>query len=240
MLRIFFIFFLSLILAASPARAQRSGSGASELYSNAHRATPIYDHMARTILRKYPIPRFDFMYFRSLYTQTRQYDPIGEDVLERMDRLSYTVVSDPDPEKSGMALLEYQALVADHLAHLGVVMRAAALAREDKRFGNPDFFQWVKAGLLQSVTISGNGRSLDEAYDVITLAEETMLLQTLGYKLIRTLPRQESAVYYNMNEIEDLRTGEKWTLFVNTTYPMRFLAAQEKEKSRLQFEIRRQ
>lgn len=195
--------------------------------------------MVRSILSQFP-QRFDFMRFRSLYSQTRQYDPIGEETLERMDRLSYTAASDKDPEKSGMALLEYQALVADHLAHLGVVMRAAALAREDKRFGNPEFFQWMREGLMQSVTISGDGRSLKGAYDVITLTEETMLLRALGYKLENTLPRHEGFVYYNMNEVQDLRTGEKLTLFVNTTYPMRFLEGKEKEKESLRLDIRRQ
>lgn len=237
-MRFSFFLFVFLVLAgafqpASLARAQGTG-----LYSNAHRATPLYEHMARSILQKYPQP-LDFMRFRSLYSQTRHYDPIGEETLDRMDRLSYTAASDPDPEKSGMALLEYQALVADNLAHLGVVMRAAALAREDRRFGNPEFFQWVRAGLMDSVMISGNGRSLRDAYDVITLAEETALLHTLGYRLGNTLPRQESFVYYNMNEVEDLRTGEKITLFVNTTIPMRFLEDKEKERDALRFDIRK-
>lgn len=235
----FFAVVMSGALPASLAWAQQNMATDSGLYANAHRATPVYEHMARTILRKFP-QRFDFMHFRSLYAQTRQYDPIGEETLERMDRLSYTAANETDPEKSGLALLEYQALVADHLAHIGVVMRAAALAREDRRFGNPDFFQWVRAGLMQSVTVSGNGRSLRDAYDVITLTEETMLLQSLGYKLKQTLPRHEGFVFYNMNEVENLQSGEKLTIFVNTTYPMRFLEGKEKEKAALQFDIRRQ
>ncbi|MCC6597858.1 MAG: hypothetical protein IT559_03625 [Alphaproteobacteria bacterium] len=232
---LFFCTLLTVMLPASPAQAQAQQE--ETLYPFAHRSTPIYDHMARAILRKYP-QNFDFMRFRQLYAQTRQYDPISEDVLKRMDQLSYTVSSEQDPQKSGMALLRYQALVADHLANLGVVMRAAALARADKRFGNPDFFQWVRAGLMQSVTISGTGNTLEEAYDVITLAEETMLLYTLGLKLEKSLPRHEVAVYYNMNEVLDRRTGKRKTVFVDTTQPMRFLEAQKKLQKSRNFDLR--
>ncbi len=214
-------------------------SARAELYENAHRANPQYEFMARRAFQVYP-KEFDFMEFRAVYSETRQYDPIGEDTLARMDTLSYTVMTEKNTEKSGMALLEYRALVADHLAHLGVVMKALTLARQDKRFGNPDFFRWVKAGIMDTVMISGTGKSLREAYDVVTLPEETALLYTLNVKLLKADPRNEGMIWYNMDDVEDLRTKEHWTVFVNTTYPMRFLEEQQQARSGPKLNIPRQ
>ncbi|MCB1651226.1 MAG: hypothetical protein KDI46_04160 [Alphaproteobacteria bacterium] len=201
-------------------------------------AEPQFDYLARAALRREP--GFDFMRFRRYYAQTRQYDPLGEETLERMNELAFGIETEKDPEKNRLYMDEYQNLLLKHLANLGVVMQALSLSRTNPRFGDPGLFKWIKAGLTRDVLMSGNGRSLDDAYDVITTTEETVLITLLGLQRLDTISNKEGRIYYNMNEVYDPRTKEKWTLFVNTSFPMKFLEAKEKLQKSFTVDLHKQ
>ncbi len=250
------IILLALSLNAAPARAQFDGevqikpkaqvvspkqkARPSRLYLNAHRANPQYELMVRTALSDMPEKGFDFTRLRSLYSQTRQYDPIGQDALKLMNDLAYTAINTKDPEKAQLALRGYQQVVATHLGNLGVVMQALSMARSDKRFGKVAFFEWVRDGIIRSVMLGRKGRSLKDSFGVLTLPEETLTIAYLGLRLLKSTPVQEARVFYNMNEVQDPKTGEKWTLFVNTSVPMQFLQIKREENEGVKFDIRKQ
>lgn len=216
--------FLALSLQTSPVIAQHP-------YDESYRANPKYEFMTREATR-HQSDNFAFGLYRAHYKDTRQYDPLGDDIVDKMFELSYIVQNEKDQDKASKALNDYQALVLDHLANLRVVAQALSLSKLDRRFGNPDFFNWMLRGLIKEVHDSGNGESLSGAYDVITLSEETLLLGQLGVKPLGTRSAHEGYYYYNMHEVEDLSTGQKRTIFVNTTIPMRFLEAKKKKASK--------
>ena len=229
------IFYYSLFLILSSvsgggfAYAQPTSEVKATDYRQSYLANPYYNQMATEALEHKP-PRFDFMKFRSYYSQTRQYDPMGTRILKDLDELAFIVMNDDDPERAATALFGYKTLVKDHLAHIDVVLHALALAREDRRFGDYKFYQWVRDGLMNTVVISGDGYTLAGAYDVITLSEETMLFNRMGFQQIDSQMVKESIVYYNMHDIVDVNTGEKRAVFVNTSIPMRYLEALEKDR----------
>jgi len=178
---------------------------------------------------KYQPDDFSFDRFRVQYVSTSQYDPFGDDTRERLLAFAYIALHSEDEQKAGQALADYKKLVADHLAHIGVVSQVLGLAEEDQRLGSPEFFRWMRAGLVHEVLTSGDGRTLAHAYDVMTFDEETMLIAHLGLKLIKTETRHSGRVRYNMHSVEDRKTGQRWTLFVDATYPLskaEYMAAQ--------------
>lgn len=188
-------------------------------YDRSYSANPRYRYYVRRAIRHQP-EDFDFSAFRLQYVHTSQYDPFGERTREKILQYAYTVQHSEDEKEVDDALAKYQRLVADHLAHIGIVTQVLALAAEDKRFGNVKFFRWLKRGLMNEVLTSGDGKTLDGAYDVMTLDEEAMLIRWLNFKLVSTEPRRSGYLYYNMHTVESLETGRKFTLFVNTTYPL--------------------
>ncbi|MEZ5814717.1 MAG: hypothetical protein R3E13_08405 [Alphaproteobacteria bacterium] len=227
---LFITAFFILVLPHSAA-AQRLRDAPLKDTSPGYMDTPYYNKMVRDALKDRS-PYFDFMQFRILYARTRQYDPGGERVLKTVNDLAYLALHEEDPQRAETALFAYQTEVSNHLANIDVVLLALSLAREDKRFGRVDFFEWMREGLVKTVLISGDGYTLNGAYDVITLSEELLLFSRLGLKRIDTKAAHEGIIYYNMHTAEDLRTGEKRTVFVNTSIPMRHLEeAREKEKS---------
>lgn len=228
-------------ISAPHARAQQDINDSPELaYRQTYLATPHYNEMVRDALRN-KSPHFDFMQFRTLYARTRQYDPMGKKTLDEMNNLAYVVLNDEDPGRAQGALFAYQMLVSNHLANIDVVMQALSLAKQDKRFGNPAFFEWVKDGLIKTVIISGDGYTLQGAYDVITLSEETILFRYLGFKPLQSQVRKEGTVYYDMCDVEEEATGKKRAVFVNTTIPMEYLDALKKvQNQNLSIDLSRQ
>ncbi len=208
-------------------------------YQFTHINNPYYDAMVSEAVNQRP-DNYDFTKLRSLYTQTSQYDPIGNDVLEKFNKLAYVASTDEDKEKVANAMLEYRTLARSHLAHMGVILSALSLARDDPRFGPVDFLEWVQDGLIESIVRSGDGYSLNTSYDIITLPEEEMLFIKLGLKQIDTQSVNEGYIFYNMHDVVDLKRQKRRTLFVNTTIPLRYLTAVKKEQdATMKFDIRR-
>lgn len=194
----------------------------SRSYDRSYMANPKYDFMVQQA-EKLRSENFRFDQFRVYYTQTRQYDPVGERTLKQLQDYAFTVQQGNASLKTEESLAAYHKLLKDHLANLRILAQAIALSKEDDRFGNPQFLSWVRDGIVKNIMQSGDGKSLQGAYDVITLAEETSIFLELGLKPLKTQAVQEGYYYYNMVDVEDLRTGQKSSLFINTTYPMQFL-----------------
>lgn len=172
-------------------------------------------------------PDFDFPSLHIYYTLTQAYDPVAETTIKRLQTFAFDVENGTDPEKRKKSLDQYGELVATHLGNIDVVSQALVLARENPKFGDPKFYEWIRAGLLLDIMGSGNGNSLMEAYDALTLGDEVFLLSSLNVKVLRTESAQESSIYYNMHEVEDLKHPEPYWIFVDVSKPMAWLERQK-------------
>lgn len=190
--------------------------------STAHRANPRFAFMAGQA-QEHRNPNFNFTRFRRLYAETRQYDPIGDDTLDQLIQLSFEAENAPSEDIAARTYAEFRLLTKDHLANLSVVLYAASLARSNPQYGDVTFYNWVRDGLIRDVMISGNGKTFDDAYDVITLAEETALFYRLGLRSV-TADYQTSGFYrYTRHQAENPQSGLRQRIYVNTTYPVKFL-----------------
>lgn len=199
---------------------------------------PTYNRLVRLAIDKRPM-NFEFGTLRSYYTQVPQYDPMGDAARREILNLAYTIQNDPDPAKRKEAFDKYGELVSAHLANIDVVSQALVLAREDKMFGDPKFFEYMRSGLLKSILRSGDGRNLFRAYDVMTLGEETVLLRALRLKLLKTDARMSGGTYYNMHEVKAPDAEKPYWIFVDVSKPMIFLERQQRDKETI-FDIPRQ
>ena len=189
-----------------------------------------YKHMVAQLLND-PV-RFDYSSFRRYYASSDLYAPIGAEIKDKMMALAYVIETGADDAAVvDEAMREYQSYVTAHLAHVGIVSLALSFSREHAAFGDPAFLYKLQQGLLNDVIKSGNGRSLMQAYDIITLDEEVMLINQLKLGPVVRNDRHEGSVYYTMHDYVDDETGAGSTIFVNTTLPMRYLEAhKEPEK----------
>ena len=209
-----FVFFLSM------------PSSVAQIYKEkAFLADPAYQAMVRQ-LNTYVPPGFDYGRFRLLYYQSSYYDPVGDELLEEIMELAYIIDTSKDEADVEKSLELYRRTVSMHLANLAVVAQAWSLSRKDQRFGRTEDLKAIRDGLLTDVIHSGTGEHLDSAYDVVTFAEETMLLHHLNIVLESTDSGHAGIVYYNLHRGTDRETGEKKLVFVNISMPMGYLKHQ--------------
>ena len=192
-------------------------------------SVPEYERLVRMAIERRPA-NFEFTTLRTYYTYVPQYDPMGDAARREILNLAYAIQNDPDQAKRKEAFDKYGEMVSAHLGNIDVMSQALVLAREDKIFGDPKFFDYMRRGLLRSIMRSGDGRNLVHAYDVMTLGEETALLRALQVKLVKTEPREAGGTYYNMHEVQDPTTLKTRTIFVNVSKPMDFLEYQRQNK----------
>ena len=194
-------------------------------------AKPYYDFQAQQAWEKQP-KDFDFGAFRMRYARTDYYDPLGTAAKDRLVDLAYDIRTEKDADERKKFLEDYKTLIMNQLANIDVVSQAIVLAKDDKRFGDPNFFRWMRAGLLQSVLDSGDGVNLFRAYDVVTLGEDTALIGALHVKSIKIETRESGGDYYNLHTVTDADHTGPYTIFVDTTKPMTFLTAQKSRQGR--------
>jgi hypothetical protein len=189
---------------------------------------PYYEWMARQALAYKP-PGFDFGLFRMYYTKTEHYDPFGDARREILD-LAYSAKNEKNPKKREALLGAYAETLMHHMANLDVMTQAYVLAEEDRSMGDPEFFLWMRSGLIQSVLSSGDGVSLNRAYDVITMGEETALFKQLPVDMLRVENQESGGVYYNFHTVQDTKHIAPYTVFVNVTIPMAWLAEKKRRE----------
>ncbi len=194
-------------------------------YSADYTLGPQYRAMVRLAMAR--APEFNFMSFRSRYAMQPDYDPVGQAASADLLKRAYDVQSAPEPNHE--AERAYSEWLSAHLANLDVVTQALSLSRQDPRFGDLKMLMWMREGILRSVLQSGDGLSLASAYDVVTIGEETALLQVLGYNVLATQTLQSSTTFYNVHTVIDDKTQSLRSIFVNVTTPMRRLQSQQQE-----------
>lgn len=192
---------------------------------------PQYDQMVRKAVVAWP-QSYDFRHLRTLYSRTRQYDPLGEDTLARLSALSYAVETARDPKEKERKAGEFQDLVLEHLASPAIVFQALSLARENRIYGDPAFYEWVAKGLEDRVMNVYNGRSMKQAVILITLADEALFFNRLGAKSVYSELVSDGAQFYYIHLAEDLKTGKQFEVYTNASIPMRVLKARHSQKTR--------
>jgi hypothetical protein len=193
-------------------------------------AGPLYRQMIVDAVKHRPAD-FNFTQFRSLYAQYAYYEPLAALTQNMMLDKAFYIIQEKDEAKREKMLLDYRLLVQRHLANIDIVAQALALARQDPRFGDPELYAWLRQGLLDSVMRSGNGQTLTSAYEIISLGEETALLNALGVRVVQTLNRESGMMAYNIYDVELLRDGSKRSIFTNITIPMNTLTARQRDRA---------
>ncbi|MFK7839777.1 MAG: hypothetical protein AB8B83_05545 [Bdellovibrionales bacterium] len=243
--KIAFLSFVTLLtITALPALSLAQSADLSrpslKTFDRSYRANPYFDHAVRNAML-YMDNQFNFANLRKLYSETSQYDPIGENVINQMQKLAFTVQTGKTTQERAKAIDEYRNLVMMHMGNIRVVAQALSFTKLDKSFGRQRFFMWMRDGLVRSIMAVGDGNSINSAFYVFTMSEETVILGQLGFKVLETIQADQETLFYNMHDVEDIRTGQKKTLFINTTQPMMFLRTRQAEEDSVSdFEILRQ
>ena len=126
------------------------------------------------------------------------------------------------------AILYGEKIVKGHFvnsrAHMTLDMAYEKIGEQEKA----SFYYLVAYGLIQSILASGDGESPKTAYHVISLSEENVITDVLGYKVDKQSFTEQKGSSFHQLEVTNVKTDEKRTFYFNIDIPMKMLKKERK------------
>lgn len=117
------------------------------------------------------------------------------------------------------ALKATEAVLAKNYVDINAHM-VAHIAHREK--GNADKSKYHRAwadGLLDSVKSPGDGKSIDKAFEVISISEEYALFQALGVRRLQQSLMRDKGHAYDAVVVVDPKTNQQTTYYFNVDKP---------------------
>lgn len=84
-----------------------------------------------------------------------------------------------------------------------------------------DFHKAVFRGLVDSIRDSGDGKSPEKAWVIVSVHEEYVVLRVLGYKPSQQSLLQKNGHFYDVMKVNRIEDGSDATFYFNTDIPMK-------------------
>jgi hypothetical protein len=160
----------------------------------------------------------DFKELRLAYAETSTYSPYGGDAESR--RMMFDALKAREYDK---ALQNAETVLAknylDIMGHFGCFVSHRELAHADKA----TYHKFVFEGLLNSIKNSGDGKSEETAFVVISVDEEYALLNWLGLRPTGQALIKKDLHNYDKMTMTDPKTNDTITYFFNIDKPFNWL-----------------
>jgi hypothetical protein len=160
----------------------------------------------------------DFRELRMAYAETPEYSPYGGDRETRQKMFAALNAKEYDS-----ALESAEKILAKNFVDLNGQFAAYVANRELGHADKATFHKFMFDGLLKSITGSGDGRSAETAFVVISTDEEYVLFNFLGLR-----PTAQSLVTQNGHSFDRMtannpKTNEAVVYFFNIDKPFNWL-----------------
>ena len=120
-----------------------------------------------------------------------------------------------------VALKQADAILDNEYINLDAHFVAYIASRELGDSAKADFHRAVFRGLIDSIQNSGDGKSPEKAWVVISVHEEYVLLRVLGYKPSQQSLVQKNGHFYDVMKVNRIEDGSDATFYFNTDIPMK-------------------
>ena len=160
----------------------------------------------------------DFKELRFAYTDTKLYDPYSGslDVRDEM----FKALNAREYEK---ALAGSEKLLASNYLDINAHFVAYAAHRNLNHAEKADYHKFVFQNLLKSISSSGDGKSLETAFHVISVDEEYALLNFLGLRAAGQQKVEEKGHNYDKLTVKDPKTEKVSFYYFNVDKPFNWL-----------------
>ncbi|PJF42514.1 MAG: hypothetical protein CUN50_03825 [Candidatus Thermofonsia Clade 1 bacterium] len=156
------------------------------------------------------LTQVDFTALREAYTRTPHYDPYRSGAIdEQLIALTHA------QDWAGAAVLCERLLAADYL-HAPLHLVIAYIYQELEDEARATWHLRFARGLIHSLLSSGDGRSPESAFKVITLREEYELLRALSLESLGQRLIAHNERYYDVLSVQDAN-GAQGEIFFDVT-----------------------
>ena len=167
----------------------------------------------------------NFQELRLAYTETKQYNPYGSD--REMRQAMFTALNGKQYDQ---ALLSSEKILAanylDINAHFGAYVANRELGNADKA----DYHKKIFLSLLKSISDSGDGKTMETAFVVISTDEEYALFNFMGVRPTVQALIEEKTHHYDKMTVTDPKTEQEVIYYFNIDKPFNWLSNSLKSK----------
>ncbi len=161
----------------------------------------------------------NFQELRLAYTETKQYSPYGGDSEAR--KAMFAALKTEEYEK---ALTSSEKILAtnylDINAHFGAYVANRELGHAEKA----DYHKNVFQKLLQSISDSGDGKTVETAFIVISTDEEYALFNFMGLRPTAQELIEDKAHHYDKMTVTDPKNNQNVIYYFNIDKPFNWLS----------------
>lgn len=161
----------------------------------------------------------NFRELRLAYTETKQYSPYGGEIAAR--KAMFAALKTEEYEKA-LASSE-KILVANYLdinAHFGAYVAHRELGHAERA----DYHKNVFQKLLKSISDSGDGKTVETAFIVISTDEEYALFNFMGLRPIAQSLIEDKAHHYDQMTVTDPKNNQNVIYYFNIDKPFNWLS----------------
>jgi Domain of unknown function (DUF4919) len=160
----------------------------------------------------------DFKELRMAYADSSGYNPYGGDREARQAMFAAVNAKQWDE-----ALKQSAKILEKNYVDLNAQFVAAVANHEKAVADQADFHRFIVRGLFDSITNSGDGKSADKSFVVISTDEEYALLNFLGLRPLGQALLNVGGHSYDKLTAVDPKTNEKHELYFNIDKPFGWL-----------------
>ena len=159
-------------------------------------------------------PDADFTALRLAYADNPPQDAVDTD-----PDLSRSMFSSMSEKKYGKAIEYAEKIMEGKFVDIDAHLVASAAYKEKGNSEKEKFHRYVAEGLIKSILSSGDGKSQDTAFTVISTDEEYVILRVYGLMPGTQSLQSANGHHYDRLDAINPETNEKVTLYFNIDRP---------------------
>ena len=173
---------------------------------------PTYESLLEKV--KKSDPAADFTALRLAYADNPPKD--SEDTDSDTNKAMFSALRS---KKYDQAAEHAQKILKGNFVDINAHYVLSVAYREKKDLEKEKFHRYVAEGLIKSILSSGDGKSQETAFVVISTAEEYVILRVLGLSIGSQSLQSANGHHYDRLDAVDPKTKQKVTLYFNIDRP---------------------
>ncbi|MEO7971048.1 MAG: DUF4919 domain-containing protein [bacterium] len=167
----------------------------------------------------------NFQELRLAYTETKQYSPYGGDRETR--KAMFAALKDKQYDQ---ALSSSEKILAANYLDINAHFSAYVANRELGHADKADYHKNIFQKLLKSISDSGDGKTMETAFVVISTDEEYALFNYMGVRPTAQALIEDKSHHYDKMTVTDPETQQRATYYFNIDKPFNWLGNSLKSK----------
>ena len=168
-------------------------------------------------------PALDFGALREAFTHTKDYHPYaGESSLD-------PVITALKSEELDKAQELVDAMLARNYLQLTAHLLARNVAHKRGDEARAEHHKYMLTGLIKAIQSGGDGQSIGGAWNVLWVTEEYTVARLAGLKVSGQSLISKDGHSYDMLDVQDVESGNKFKLYFNIDKPFNSLGEQLKK-----------